>query len=615
VNEKNNEKPNPRLEALLDYLKRSRGFDFTAYKRSTLQRRVEKRMQAANITDMGEYLDHLEVHPDEFVALFDTILINVTEFFRDPPVWDMLAAEVIPEITRHKAPRDHIRVWSAGCATGEEAYSIAMLLSEALGIEQMRDRVKVYATDADESALNTARLGVYLAKTLQNVPPQLLEKYFVQHNDRCSFDKEARRAVIFGRHDLIQDPPISRVDLLLCRNTLMYFNSESQSRILARFHLALNTSGYLVAGRAEMLLTHGHIFAPVDLKRRIFQKVPKDTLTDRVAMLVRGNRDDDDPEGQILAAAFETATTAQLMLDADGHLVALNQSARQLLKVDSKEAGRPLRDLGPSMWPLDVQRAIEHAYADLVPAELKNVEWPDVTGQPRYYNVSITPLRGRTGAPSGVTVLFEDVTAFRNLYQQLHRSRQELETMSEELQSSNEELETTNEELQSTVEELETTNEELQSTNEELETMNEELQSTNEQLHTTNDELQTRGDELNAANAFLQAILSSMQHGLAVLDTEGRVTNWNARAEGLWGLRAEEVRGKPFLSLDIGLPLDQLVRPIRKCLAGERCELTLTAVNRNGKQIRVRVQCTPMNPAGQAIEGAVILMDEPESRE
>lgn len=130
-----------------------------------------------------------------------------------------------------------------------------------------------------------------------------------------------------------------------------------------------------------------------------------------------------------------------------------------------------------------------------------------------------------------------------------------------------------------------------------------------------NDELQIRGDELNAANAFLQSILSSMRHGLAVLDTEGRVTNWNARAEGLWGLRAAEVRGKPFLSLNIGLPLDQLVHPIRKCLAGERCELTLTAVNRTGKQIRVRVECTPMNLSGQAVEGAIILMDEPESRE
>jgi two-component system, chemotaxis family, CheB/CheR fusion protein len=194
----------------------------------------------------------------------------------------MLLAEMKPEIIKRKVGRDHIRVRSAGCATGEEAYSIAMRFSEALGVEQMRDGVTVYATDAEERALNTARLGVYPARMLQNVPPRLLEKYFLQDNDRYSFHKEARRAVIFGRHDLIQDPPISRLDLPLCRNTLIYFNTESQAKVLARFHLALNNGAYLVAGRAEMLLTRGHIFAPADLKRRIFQRVPKDALTDRV---------------------------------------------------------------------------------------------------------------------------------------------------------------------------------------------------------------------------------------------------------------------------------------------------------------------------------------------
>ena len=612
MNEKQ-EAPNPQFEALLDYLKRSRGFDFTAYKRSSLQRRVEKRMHAIDVNDFTEYTDHLEVHPDEFAVLFDIILINVTEFFRDPPVWEVLTSDTIPEIIRRKQSREYIRVWSAGCASGEEPYSIAMLFSEALGVEQMRDRVKIYATDVDDSALTAARHGIYLGKMLENVPPRLVEKYFVKEGDRYNFHKEVRRAVIFGRHDLVQDPPISRVDLLLCRNTLMYFNNESQSKILAQFHLALNTGGYLVAGRAEMLLTHGHIFTPVDLKRRIFQKVTRDALTDRVAMLARVNNhnDDDRPaETQIVSAAFETAPTAQLLLDAKGNLTAANERARRRLRIEDGDVGRPLREVIRGAWPAEVEQTIDQVGAELIPSELKNVEWTEPSGQVRYYMVSVVPLRGRTGVPAGLSVVFDDVTTHRSMAEQLQRTRQELETMSEELQSSNEELETTNEELQSTVEELETTNEELQSTNEELETMNEELQSTNEELHTTNDELQTRCEEVNSANAFLQSVLSSMRHGLAVIDTEGRVTNWNNQAEDLWGVRADEVTGKPFLRPDIGLPLDQLVQPIRNSLAGERSELTLTAVNRRGRRISVRVECTPTWGPKRTIEGVIILMDE-----
>ena len=270
----------------------NRGFDFTAYKRSTLQRRIEKRMQAVEAADLVDYVDYLEVHPGEFTFLFNIILINVTEFFRDAPAWQFLAAEVIPRIIGGKDASDSIRVWSAGYASGEEADSVAMLFAEALGIEQLRSRVKIYATDVDDDALNAARLGTYSNKAFENVPGPLVEKYFDQEGDRYSFHKEARRAVIFCRHDLIQDPPISRVDLLLRRNTLMYFNNESQARILARFHFALNNGGLLFAGRAEMLLTHGNIFAPLDLKRRIFMKVPKDALPDRFAMLAQANHVD-----------------------------------------------------------------------------------------------------------------------------------------------------------------------------------------------------------------------------------------------------------------------------------------------------------------------------------
>ena len=241
------------FEPLLDYLRRTRGFDFTAYKRPSLMRRMQKRMQSVGIERFTDYMDYLEVHPDEFSQLFNSILINVTAFFRDESSWDLIRDEIVPLAIGDAGATHTVRVWSAGCASGEETYSIAMLLAEALGRDGFRDRVKIYATDVDDQALGEARSASYSERQVQPVPPDLLERYFVRENDRFVFDKDLRRSVIFGRHDLIQDAPISRVNILICRNTLMYFNTEAQNRILARFHFALCPDGALFLGKAEML--------------------------------------------------------------------------------------------------------------------------------------------------------------------------------------------------------------------------------------------------------------------------------------------------------------------------------------------------------------------------
>ena len=252
------------FEVLLAHLKQSRGFDFTAYKRASLMRRVLVRMQQLGLKRFAAYLDFLEVDPEEFTRLFNTILINVTSFFRDPANWEYLRDEVLPGLIGTPEASSPIRVWSAGCASGEEAYSIAILLAEALGTDAFRERVKIYATDVDEEALSQARHAAYAPRAIEDVPPRLLERYFDRQEDRFAFNKDLRRAVIFGRHDLIQDAPISRVDLLICRNCLMYFNSEAQARILARFHFALVPRGVLFLGKAETLLAQSATFEPVE---------------------------------------------------------------------------------------------------------------------------------------------------------------------------------------------------------------------------------------------------------------------------------------------------------------------------------------------------------------
>jgi two-component system CheB/CheR fusion protein len=612
-------RPPTGLAALIEYLKRSRGFDFTGYKPASLERRIRKRMQGLNVQEYADYIDYLEVHPEEFEILFNTILINVTAFFRDPGAWDFVAKQILPDLLSRKPEPTSIRIWSAGCASGEEAYTLAMILAEALGAPAYKERIKIYATDVDEEALNRARAATYDAREVESVPPSLLETYFEKSDSRYVFRKDLRRNVIFGRHDLIQDAPISRVDLLVCRNTLMYFNAETQARILTRFNFALNDNGILFLGRAETLLTHANTFAPIDLRRRISAKVPRASLglRDRLLLIAQNAPPDETGNGldlqmRLREAALESAPTAQLVVDTSGALVLANDRARSMFALSTAEIGRPIQDLKISYRPVEIRSSIDQAYTDRLPITIRDVEWHSAGGETRWLDVLVAPLLDTAAGVIGASIAFTDVSASKRLQRELEHATQELETAYEELQSTNEELETTNEELQSTVEELETTNEELQSTNEELETMNEELQSTNEELQTINEELRQRSEELNNVNAFLESILTSLRGGVAVVDTDLKVLVWNERANDLWGMRADEVVGRNILGIDIGLPIDRLRQPLRDCLSGAReyIELQLDATNRRGRSILCRVTCSPLLGFQQVVRGVIVVMED-----
>jgi two-component system CheB/CheR fusion protein len=605
----------PEFETLLEYLKRNRGFDFTGYKRTSLMRRIQKRMQTIGIQEYGDYLDHLEVDPDEFIQLFNTILINVTGFYRDAAAWEYVAKDIVPRLCSEERAAGPIRVWSAGCASGEEAYSLAILLAEALGIDAFRERVKIYATDVDEDALSRARQAAYQARELQSVPPSHVERYFEPNGGRYLFHKDLRRSVVFGRHDLIQDAPISRIDLLMCRNVLMYFNADTQSHILSGFHFALNDSGYLLMGKAEMLRTHGDLFLPVQLTCRVFAKVQKSNDRDRLLLVAQAGSEEGVNQAtsriRLRDAAFDEGPVAQIVVDAGGYVAQVNGRARRLFGLTTRDLGRPLQDLELSYRPVELRSLIQESYSERRATQLPSVLWKTGPGSTIWMDIHVQPLLDASGGVLGVIVSYDDVNRYKLLQEELSQANEELETTSEELQSTNEELETTNEELQSTVEELETTNEELQSTNEELETMNEELQSTNEELQTINVELHRRSDDLNHANAFLEAILSSLRAGVSVVDGDLLVQVWNRQAEDLWGLRSEEVLGKHFLNLDIGLPVEQLQKPLRSCLNGQAplAEVTVGATNRRGKAITCKVTCTPLlAPSGDG-RGAIVVME------
>ncbi len=370
------------LQDLLAFVRDARGFDFTGYKRSTVNRRVHRRMQDLGLDSIAEYQDLLEADVDEFSALFNTVLINVTGFFRDPAAWQYLEAEVLPELVERHDPDELIRLWSAGCASGEEPYGLAMAMANLLGLPEATRRVKIYATDIDLDALETARTAVYSDKALQDVPEGYRQLYFQPdtQNRGSAVIPTLRRTVVFGRHDLTVDPPISRVDLVACRNTLMYLNAETKAAVIPRLHYALGNGGFLFLGRAEMVLGTGvGRFRPVNLKQRIFTAEPQapqplfagDPAAGASSYPERHPFDLQAPIPppelvdlrSLSDREFEPAIIAELHVNTDLIVTGANDAAQDLLAFDARDLGRPLAELPLAAQPIDLMAPIRQAIA------------------------------------------------------------------------------------------------------------------------------------------------------------------------------------------------------------------------------------------------------------
>ena len=401
-------------DALLQYLKRTRGIDLSGYKRPSLMRRILRRMEVVKIEGVERYIDYLEVHPEEFAQLFNYLLINVTAFFRDQPAWTYLNETILPRLIEAKSPEGGIRVWSAGCASGQEPYTIAMLLCERLGMHPFQKRVKIYASDIDPEALHEGRQGLYTANDVEAVPQALIEKYFQRTQNRYMVHADVRRAVIFGRHDLVSDAPISRLDLLVCRNTLMYFNAEMQDHILTRFHFALNETGYLFLGKAEMLLTHANLFTPIDLKHRVFAKATNIGVRDRLRVLhhigeeAAANRLTQ--QLHVRDLSFNSAPYPHLVVDLDGNVVLTNERARAAFGLTADDIGRPFRDLNISYRPLELRGPLEQVLTARKTVRVPTVERPAPDPAVQQFEVEIVPLIEEGNAVVGASLTFRDVS-------------------------------------------------------------------------------------------------------------------------------------------------------------------------------------------------------------
>lgn len=580
------------------YIRHARGFDFTGYKRASLMRRVRHRMDQAGFTAFDEYLDTLQASPDEFAALLDTILINVTSFFRDPQAWDYVRDEVVPTLLGERSPGDPIRVWSAGCASGQEAYTLAMILAEAIGIDSFRARVKIYATDIDEDALDEGRAACYADKAVATVPTELLNRYFEPVNGSYVFRNDLRRAVIFGRNDLVMDAPISRVDLLVCRNTLMYLNADTQRTVLERLHFALAARGVLFLGHAEMLLSSTDRFTPLNTKYRIFRKAPTaGDASGRHGATMLGRLADDSNPASTADLALRASPVAQIVVTGDDTVAMINQQAETTFGLSAHDVGRLLRDLEVSFRPLELPAHLEQARIERRAARIRDVQWSRPGADTVWFDIHVNPLVDPGNGLAGVSVAFVDVTSTHALLDKVVEANRQSDIAYEELRSTNEELETTNEELQST--------------NEELETMNEELQSINADLHTINDTLRERSVELDEATGFLDSLVGSIRFGLVIVDRLMRVVVWNRGCDELWGLRSDEVVGKPLPALDIGLPTDEVEPLIGRVLvdAGFGEDTTMDAVNRRRRRMLIRLRCTAFRSSDGSISGALLLME------
>jgi two-component system, chemotaxis family, CheB/CheR fusion protein len=613
-----NEREDDGFQALIRYIQESRGIDFRGYKTASLRRRIALRMERVGVEGHAAYHDFLEAHPQEFAELLNTILINVTSFFRDPEAWELLKTEIVPRLVT-SAQHDKIRVWSIGCASGEEPYSLAILLAEAMGLSEFSRRVKIYATDLDEQALNVARHATYQPRDVASVPEALLAKYFEHTNERYVVHRELRKCVIFGRHNIVNDAPISRINLLVCRNLMIYLETETQNVVLPRLHYALVDDGILFLGKAETQLARSKLFRSIDVKQRLFQKVPQEWRRPPG----NGGALDAEPDNapaslrsHLFSAIVENTASAYLVVDGNGILVFANAQARRMLEVGEADVGRPFRDLSISYRPVELRSHIDDAHRQGRPIRVEHQEYHRPPDNPIRLSIEIAPLVTKEAKPLATLLTFTDTTRTFQLRQELEAAQESLETTIEELQSANEELETTNEELQSTNEELETTNEELQSTNEELETTNEELRATNEELEATNEELRHQSETATANRLYTEAILRSTNAGMIVLDRELKIRSWNRGSESAWGLREEEVVDRPFAELDIGLPVHQLVPAVRAVIdGGKSADLEVDAVDRRGRPVRCRVRMTPLLYNDRDAHGVVMIVEDIKSIE
>ncbi len=575
-------------------LRTQTGQDFSLYKRNTILRRIDRRLSVHQITSLTHYVTYLQDNPEEIDLLFQEMLIGVTNFFRDPEAFVALQEKVIGPLLQRKEGRGAVRIWVPGCSTGEEAYSLAILLREAVDREpNLNVKVQIYATDIDPKAIHFARQGFYAGNIAADVAADRLRRYFHKEDAHYRIRKEIRDLVVFAPQNLLSDPPFTKLDLLSCRNLLIYLNAEAQKKILPLFYYALIPGGVLFLGPSENIGGFHDLFSPVDSKWKIFNRRESLSATITLPEFPLPFPGRERPAERLLdpflpkAAAplselvqrfiVGTIAPAAVVINPKGDLLYSTQRTGRYLEPPVGRASLNVFAMAREGLKLELTAAVRKALTQATEVKVREVPVKS-NGDRLKVNLTVKPLLIPEAPPGLLLILFEEVPVEapakrsktrpggdRVKEQRLAELEKDLQYTKENLQTTIEEMETSQEELKSTNEELQSTNEELQSTNEELTTSKEELQSLNEELMTLNSELQVKNDEFSLANNDLRNLLNSTQVPTLFLDDHLIVKRFTNQAAKIFNLIAGDV-GRPLTDIVSHLQYGTLVQDVQAVL-------------------------------------------------
>ncbi|KAB8316846.1 hypothetical protein SD81_027295 [Tolypothrix campylonemoides VB511288] len=623
------------LAIIFDLLRKATGVDFTYYKQTTLNRRIHRRMLLYKLERLEDYVRYLHSNPAEAMALYHDALIHVTSFFRDPESFEALKSLVFPVIIKDKTPGTPIRIWVAGCSTGEEAYSIAICLLEFLADQVSRIPIQIYATDISETVIEYARNGIYTPSQVANISSERLYRFFVQVEGGYQISKSVREVCVFARQNLIGDPPFSRLDLITCRNVLIYLGTSLQKKLLPMFHYGLKSTGFLMLGTSETVGDFTDLFTLCDKKNKIYAKKLTTTRLNIELTASPYSPVTIQPQPQV---SEQNPSDLELQREADR--IVLNQYAPAGVVVDTNleilqfrgqtspyleptpgKASLSLLRMAKEELRRELQTAVYQAKQQHLPIKREGLQVREGGSADRIRQITINVIPFQTTAQECFLILFEDAPFMPALPAAINdgsspskrktrdaadiaRLKQELATTREHLQSIIEEQQATNQDLRAANEEILSSNEELQSTNEELETAKEEIQAANEELNTVNEELRRRTLEATQVSNDLQNLLSSINIPILMLGGDLQIRQFTPAVEGIFNLISTDV-GRPLSDINhkLNVPnLEQQILEVIRTLNLKAQEIQ----DRDGHWYDMRIR--PYRTIDNKIDGAVLVL-------
>jgi two-component system CheB/CheR fusion protein len=635
------------INAIFQLLRRNAGVDFTHYRKTTILRRIQRRMVVHKLDKLDEYVKYLQAHPAEIKALYQDMLITVTSFFRNAGVFEALKTSVFPNLLKDRTSEIPIRIWTSGCASGEETYSVAMVLLEYLGDKAQEYTIQLFGSDVSETSIAKARSGIYPDNIQTDVSPERLRRFFTTVDNGYCISKNIRDMCIFAQHNLLGDPPFSQMDIICCRNLLIYMEPVLQNKMISLFHYALRSGGYLILGTSEGLGSATNLFSAEDRTHKIFSK--KSTALRQVVNFSL----DPQPRADFGSARLTTRqldtswnyTEAQKEFDRrlinqfspataftneDFEIVHTRGNVSRYLKLTPGRASLNILRMVREGLLLDLRNALGRAKKENATVRQQNVTikngdngGPSSTHSPknRLVDFEVVPIVLGSVKERYFMVVFRDSLAgparkpargkvaqpLETSTARLGKLEQELAATKEYLQSVIETHEATNEELQSANEEILSSNEELQSTNEELETAKEELQSANEELTTVNDELRNRNMEVNQINNDLSNLLSSIDIAVVMVGHDLSVRRFTPRAQKVLGLIPADL-GRPLQNINAQIDITDLPSMVLQVTTSLR-SVEKEIADRKGGKLLLRI--LPYRMAENKIDGAVLTLQYP----